>query len=236
MDRSFTSREDFEKQPQKAKEQAQARNKLYFDELIEKDSSDPVTKPASNEDVKLIMKNKEKKNTRRAYAKVRDGKAFVDNDRLLFECNELAKRLAFRSVSDEAIAQKLEHHASVLNQMLTTAQNKNLVEYIKNKIAKHEAVNKVEAAILRQRDKNLWYLWGIVKLECLVGETVCMSLSQWPSIAQFRKQEAKNRYGRSVQHRISATQSAAYLQVKTRQPLTHDQTVVPSLVCPLLPA
>ena len=157
--------------------------------MIEKDSSDPVTKPASNEDVKLIIKNKEKKNTRRAYAKVRDGKAFVDNDRLLFECNELAKRLAFRSVSDEAIAQKLEHHASVLNQMLTTAQNKNLVEYIKNKIAKHEAVNKVEAAILRQRDKNLWYLWGIVKLECLVGETVCMSLSQWPSIAQLRKQD-----------------------------------------------
>ena len=84
MDRSFTSREDFEKQLQKAKEQAQARNKLYFDELLDKDSSDPVTTPASNEDVKLIMKNKEKKNTRRAYAQVRDGEAFVDNERLLF--------------------------------------------------------------------------------------------------------------------------------------------------------
>ncbi len=64
-----------------------------------------------------------------------------------------------------------------------------MVRYIKNKIAKHEAVNRVEAAILKQKDKNLWFVWGIVKLECLVGETVCMSLSQWSSIAQVRKQD-----------------------------------------------
>ena len=74
--------------------------------------------------------------------------------------------------------------------MLTSAQNKNLVNYIKNKIAKHEAVNRVEAAILRRRDKKFfWYVWGIVKLKCLVGETVCMSLSQCSSIAQVRKQD-----------------------------------------------
>ena len=88
------------------------------------------------------------------HKQVRDGEAFVDNDRLLFECNELAKRFAFRGVSDEAIAQKLEHHASVLNQTLSSAQHKNLLRYIKNKIAKHEAVNRVEVAILKQKDKN----------------------------------------------------------------------------------
>ena len=134
---SFKSREDFEERLQKAKEQGPALNKLYFDELLEKTSSAPKATKASNEDVKLIMQDKEKKNTRRAYAQVRYGKAFVDNDLLLFECNELAKRFAFSGISDEIIAQKLEHHASVLNQTLSSAQHKNLLRYIKNRIAKH---------------------------------------------------------------------------------------------------
>ena len=58
---------------------------------------------------------------------------------------------------------------------LTDAQMSVLCDYIQQRIDKHQKLDRIEAALIDDPDKNLYYMWGQIKRRCLKGDTIA-----WP--------------------------------------------------------
>ena len=54
---------------------------------------------------------------------------------------------------------------------LTHEQMETLFNYVKSKIYEHQKLNRVEAAILDQDNKTLYYMYGQLKRKHIKGET-----------------------------------------------------------------
>jgi len=172
------SREDFKAYLELAKKS----RRYHFDD----DDNETLTKVAEIVEPQHVVST-EIKNTRKTFARSRDQDAFVDNDELLKNCNDLAKRCASENIPIETLKHKISIYTDVVNQELSATQLENLVEYTNGKIKKHQATNPVEVRIIKAQNKNLLYFYIVVKHECLVGETICKSQAQWQKDGKVRK-------------------------------------------------
>ena len=92
------------------------------------------------------------------------------------EARQVAKYIADRGKSDELFLDRLtqlvfQHNASDF----TDGQTKTIWKFLDRQVEKHLKLDRVEAAILDEDDKNLYFMWGKIKREYPKGDTFA-----WP--------------------------------------------------------
>ena len=58
---------------------------------------------------------------------------------------------------------------------LTEIQMSVLRDYIQQHIDKHQKLDRIEAALIDEPDKNVYYMWGQIKRRCLTDDTIAWS-------------------------------------------------------------
>ena len=114
-----------------------------------------------------MLKDKKKRTSQKEYQRDKKGEAFIDNNPLLSAAAKSAFDLA-------------EAHAELAGQFdngtpLTEIQMSVLHDYIQQRIDKHQKLDRIEAALIDDPDKNVYYMWGQIKRRCLKDDTIA-----WP--------------------------------------------------------
>lgn len=74
---------------------------------------------------------------------------------------------------------------------LTEIQMSVLRDYIQQRIEKHQKLDRIEAALIDDPDKNVYYMWGQIKRRCLKDDTIA-----WPHATAAK-------YGRCSRTQVS---------------------------------
>ena len=62
---------------------------------------------------------------------------------------------------------------------LNLDQKENLATYTQRRIGDFEALERVDRAVLDQSDKDLWFLWGLIKRDFALNDKIIKSREQW---------------------------------------------------------
>ena len=101
---------------------------------------------------------------------------FIDNPELFKEARQVAKYIADRGKSDDVFTDQLtqlvfRHNASDF----TDGQIKTIWTFLDRQVEKHFKLDRVEAAILDENNKNLYFMWGKIKREYPKSDTFAWS-------------------------------------------------------------
>ena len=140
----------------------------------------PILKPKPRG---KMLKDKKKRTAQKAYQRDTKGDAFIDNDPLFHAAAKAAVELAEAGADGTAVTAKAVALAKEFDDgiPLSGAQMSVLCDYIKQLIDKHQKLDRIEAALIDDPDKNLYYMWGQIKRRCLKGDTIA-----WPHAAAVR--------------------------------------------------
>ena len=118
-----------------------------------------------------MLKDKKKRTSQKEYQRDNKGEAFIDNDPLLSAAARSAFDLAEDQADEAAVALKAEELAGQFDNgtPLNELQMSVLRDYIQQRIDKHQKLDRVEAALIDDPDKNVYYMWGQIKRRCLKG-------------------------------------------------------------------
>ena len=85
--------------------------------------------------------------------------------------------LAEARADEAAVASKAAELAGQFDNgtPLTKAQMTVLIDNIQKRINKHQKLDRVEAALIDDPEKNVYYMWGQIKRRCLKDDTIA-----WP--------------------------------------------------------
>ncbi len=124
-----------------------------------------------------MLKDKKKRTAQKAYQRDNKGDAFIDNDPLFHAAAKAAVELAEARADRTAVTAKAVALAKEFDDgtPLSDAQLSVLCDYIQQRIDKHQKLDRIEAALIDDPDKNLYYMWGQIKRRCLKGDTIA-----WP--------------------------------------------------------
>lgn len=124
-----------------------------------------------------MLKDKKKRTSQKEFQRDAQGEAFVDNDRLLSAAAKAAFDLAEAFADEATIVATANQLASEYDDgiLLSDAQMSVLCNYIRQRINKHQKLDHIEAALIDDPDKNVYYMWGQIKRRCLKGDTIA-----WP--------------------------------------------------------
>jgi len=119
------------------------------------------------------------------------GSAFINNDALFSAANKEAFVLSEENATDENISRKIHELVMLHNEQkeLTHEQMETLFNYIKNKIYEHQKLNRVEAAILDQDDKTLYFMYGKLRRKHIKGETFACPTNVARQLAKCSKSD-----------------------------------------------
>ena len=122
------------------------------------------------------LKDAKKRTSQAAHQLEQLGEDFIDDPDLFKEARQVAKYIADRGKSDELFLDRLtqlvfQHNASDF----TDGQTKTIWKFLDRQVEKHLKLDRVEAAILDEDDKNLYFMWGKIKREYPKGDTFA-----WP--------------------------------------------------------
>jgi len=134
----------------------------------------PVLKPKPRG---KMLKDKKKRTSQKEYQRDSKGEGFIDNDRLLSAAAKAAFDLAEAFADEAAVALKAAELAEQFDDgmPLTEIQMSVLRDYIQQRIDKHQKLDRIEAALIDDPDKNVYYMWGQIKRRCLKDDTIA-----WP--------------------------------------------------------
>jgi hypothetical protein len=122
------------------------------------------------------LKDAKKHSSQAAYQLEQLGEDFIDNPDLFKEARQVAKYIADRGKSDEVFLEQLTQLVLRHNlDKFTDGQIKTIWTFLDKQVEKHLKLDRVEAAILDEDDKNLYFMWGKIKRECPKGDTFA-----WP--------------------------------------------------------
>lgn len=109
-----------------------------------------------------MLKDKKKRTAQKAYQRDTKGHAFIDNDPLFHAAAKAAVELAEAGADGTAVTAKAVALAKEFDDgiPLSDAQMSVLCDYIKQRIDKHQKLDRIEAALIDDPDKNLYYMWG----------------------------------------------------------------------------
>ena len=124
-----------------------------------------------------MLKDKKKRTSQKEFQRDAKGEAFIDNDRLLSAAAKAAFDLAEAFADEAAVVLKASELAGQFDDgmPLTEIQMSVLRDYIQQRIDKHQKLDRIEAAIIDDPDKNVYYMWGQIKRRCLKDNTIA-----WP--------------------------------------------------------
>ena len=134
----------------------------------------PILKPKPRG---KMLKDKKKRTSQKEFQRDAKGEAFIDNDRLLSAAAKAAFDLAEASADEATVAAKAKQLAIEYDDgiPLSDAQMSVLCDYVRQRIDKHHQLGRIEAALIDDPDKNVYYMWGQIKRRCLKGDTIA-----WP--------------------------------------------------------
>ena len=139
------------------------------------------------------LRDKKKRTAQKAYQKDKLGDAFIDNTPLLAEARLAARELADNEADEDTISIKAKVLAEIYawSNPLTDNQLQNLINYIKAQIEKHLKLDRIEAQILDENNKNLYFMYGQIKRRAAVGDTVELGISSASKIGRCSRSDVK---------------------------------------------
>ena len=163
-----------------------------------------------NNDV-ILLKDKKKRTSQKEFQRDAKGEGFIDNDTLLSAAAKAAFDLAEALAEEDVIVQTATQLAKETDDgiPLSDAQMSVLCDYIRQRVKKHQKLDSIEAALIDDPDKNVYYMWGQIKRRCLKGDTIA-----WPHAAAVRAAPfAAVRF--DVRGRLAAARPAALRAAST---------------------
>ena len=122
------------------------------------------------------LKDAKKRTSQAVFQLEKFGEDFIDNPELFKDARQVAKYIADMGKTDEVFFDQLtqlvfRHYADEL----TDGQIKTIWAFLDAQVEKHLRLDRVEAAILDEDNKNLYFMWGKIKREYPKGDTFA-----WP--------------------------------------------------------
>ena len=138
------------------------------------DAIKPMLKPKPRG---KMLKDLKRRNAQKEHQRDNKGEAFIENDPLLSAAAKSAFDLAEAHADEAAVALKAAELAGQFDNgtPLTEIQMSVLRDYIQQRIEKHQKLDRIEAALIDDPDKNVYYMWGQIKRRCLKDDTIA-----WP--------------------------------------------------------
>lgn len=139
-----------------------------------------------------MLKDKKVRTAQSAYQKEQLGSAFIDNKPLLKEARELAFLIAESGKDDnvftEALTALLMKHGFT---NITDDQLKTLWDYTERQTDKHLKLDRIEASIIDEGDKNLYFMWGRIKRRYPTGDTFAWRTADAAELCKCSKSDVK---------------------------------------------
>ena len=135
------------------------------------------------------LRDKKKRSGQEAYQREQLGGGFVDNPPLISAAKKAALALADDNASEDQIASKALELASEhpCDNPLTDDQVKTLIKVISDQIAKHLKLDRIEAKILDEGNKNLYFMYGKIKRKVAVGDTIELGMNSAVELCKCSK-------------------------------------------------
>ncbi len=161
------------------------RNKISLDEFY--NQANRVLKPKSRG---KHLKDKKKRTARKAYQQERLGDAFIDNPQLIASAYKLAFTAVEEALSSETLMERITQlvfeHGS---HNITKEQIDTLYTFIHSQMNKHNALDRVEAAIIDTDDKNLVFMWSKIKRRYPKDSTFAWPTEEARKVAKCSKSD-----------------------------------------------
>ena len=138
------------------------------------------------------LKDAKKRTSQAAHQLEQLGEDFIDNPELFKEARQIAKYIADSGKSDEVFLEQLtqlvfRHNASDF----TDGQIKTVWKFLNRQVERHLNLDRVETAILDADNKNLYFMWGMIKRECPKGDTFTWPTAKAAKICHCSKKDVK---------------------------------------------
>ena len=135
------------------------------------------------------LRDKKKRSGQEAYQREQLGDGFIDNPPLISAAKSAALALADDNASEDQIASKALELASEhpCDNPLTDDQMKTLIKVISDQIAKHLKLERIEAKILDEGNKNLYFMYGKIKRKVAVGDTIELGMNSAVELCKCSK-------------------------------------------------
>ena len=120
-----------------------------------------------------VLKDAKHRTAQASYQREQLGDSFIEGKPELFkDARDVAKYIADvgkgEAIFTDQLAQLLFRHKAL---ELSDTQIQTLWNFLDKQVEKHLRLDRVEAAILDENNKNLYYMWGKIKREYPVGDT-----------------------------------------------------------------
>ena len=138
------------------------------------------------------LKDAKKRTAQAAYQLEKLGEDFIHNPELFKEARKVAKYIADKGKSEEVFIDQLTqllvgHNADEF----TDGQIKTIWTFLDKQVEKHLNLDRVEAAILDEDNKNLYFMWGKIKREYPKGDTFTWPSAKAAKVCHCSKQDIK---------------------------------------------
>jgi len=154
------------------------------------DAIDALLKPRARG---KALKDKKARTAQAAYQRERLGDAFIENEALMAAARKCAFELSEALATSDDVAAKaaeleIEHSGG---NPLSASQRETLITFLQQKIDKHLKPDTIEAKILDEDDKNLYFMWGKIKRLCPKGDTIAWPTAKAAKEAHCSKADVK---------------------------------------------
>ena len=121
------------------------------------------------------------------------GDAFIDNNQLISAAKKTSLDLADANADQATIILRAKVLAELYSHdaPLTDEQLQTLIDLINNQIDKHLKLDRIEAKILDQNNKNLYFMYGKIKRTITVGETIELGLTSASQLCGCSRTDVK---------------------------------------------
>jgi len=138
------------------------------------------------------LKDAKKRTAQAAYQLEKLGEDFIHNPELFKEARKVAKYIADKGKSEEVFTDQLTQLLVGHNvDEFTDGQIKTIWTFLDNQVEKHLNLDRVEAAILDEDNKNLYFMWGKIKREYPKGDTFTWPSAKAAKVCHCSKQDIK---------------------------------------------
>jgi len=138
------------------------------------------------------LKDAKKRTAQAAYQLEKLGEDFIHNPELFKEARKVAKYIADKGKSEEVFTDQLTQLLVGHNvNEFTDGQIKTIWTFLDKQVEKHLNLDRVEAAILDEDNKNLYFMWGKIKREYPKGDTFTWPSAKAAKVCHCSKQDIK---------------------------------------------
>ena len=139
------------------------------------------------------LKDKKKRTSQKAFQKESLGDAFIDNNQLISAAKKASLDLADANADQPTIILRAKVLAELYSHdaPLTDEQLQTLIDLINNQIDKHLKLDRIEAKILDQNNKNLYFMYGKIKRKTAVGDTIELGMKSAVELCKCSRSDVK---------------------------------------------